>query len=194
MTPFFGGKMTKYIVAILFFLFLSSCTDKQTETDSEERAEDTDKETEDSDFDENYNNFVKCLKDSDCPEPDKEFCDPYGECQCRRGVEKGYIIRYKGRCMNGVERNSFFCNGHSSQFYVDDSLRTMGAIAYAKEKDDVVCRCDVGYYGQHCENRIEYNDELIENGESKLTAPNCKKDDDCSEGMKCSESGYCYCD
>ncbi|HQB10282.1 MAG TPA: hypothetical protein PLW37_10460 [bacterium] len=152
----------------------------------------------DGNVDSDYNSWeasvFKCEKDSDCPEPDKEFCDPYGECQCRRGVEYGYMIRYKGKCMHWSEGIKYFCNNNTTnQFYLNSDVPRQGAVSYTNSKEDVVCRCDVGYYGQHCENRIKYDDILISNGQNFMPEPNCKQDEDCSESMKCSESGYCYC-
>lgn len=185
----------RFISVVAFVLFISiSCNEKSAEKeDSDNYVDDDSIEISDDDSVSELE-FVKCEKDSDCPDPKSEFCDPYGECQCRRGIDHAYMVRYKGKCMKGDEGNEFFCSNSSISFYLDSDVKKQGNVPYLEEKDDVTCRCEIGYYGKHCENKIEYNDKLIVSGELFLPEPNCSKNEDCGEGMICSETGYCACD
>lgn len=175
------------------FLFFS-CNENNSENSDSDVVNNNDS-TEVSDEDSmSESEFVKCEKDSDCPDPEAEFCDPYGECQCRRGMDYAYMVRYQGKCMKGDEGNEFFCNSSSISFYIDADVKQQGTVPYIEEKDDVTCRCEIGYYGKHCENKIDYDDILIVSGELFLPEPNCSKNEDCGDGMKCSDKGYCVCD
>ncbi|MGI6394764.1 MAG: hypothetical protein ACOX2F_08610 [bacterium] len=136
---------------------------------------------------------VECKKDSDCLEPDKEFCDPYGECQCK--VSDNYIIRYKGKCIEGLEGNRLFCGNNSYAFSLKHSVPRKGRVGFASEKTDVICACNPGFYGLNCEYKnLDYSDKFPVGDEYFLPEPNCSKDEECEEGMKCSETGYCYCE
>ena len=200
------------IFLLLFFLSLAfSCNngksienDRDLGTRDESGHPDEDIETEDdlSEKDDADNWWeapvVKCDRDSDCPDPEKEFCDPYGECQCRQA--KGFVIRYKGKCIHGSEGQEKFCNGRSRAFNLRHEVPRKGRIAYTEKIEDVTCLCDSGYYGLNCERANEdhpdYPDRFFEGTTETffLPEPDCEKDEDCSEGMKCSEKGYCYCD
>ena len=190
-------------ILLLFFLsvFVFACEKKENilgndilDTDQSEEQKDND-EIPDEDVEENWHiaPVVKCEKDSDCPDPDKEFCDPYGECQCRRSDD--YVIRYKGKCIHGLEGNDLFCDGNSFAFNLKHSIPRKGSVGFVNEKTEVVCVCNPGHYGLNCEYKnLDYSDKFPVGDEYFLPEPNCKKDEDCSEGMKCSETGFCYCD
>ena len=186
--------MKVFAIMLLGVLLFFSCNENNSENSDSDVVNDNDS-TEVSDEDStSESGFLKCAKDSDCPDPDAEFCDPYGECQCRRGMDYAYMVRYQGKCMKGEDGNEFLCNSSSVSFYIDADVKQQGTIPYIEEKDDVTCRCEIGYYGKHCENRIEYDDELIVSGELFLPESNCSKKEDCDEGMICSEKGYCVCE
>lgn len=193
--------MKKLLFLFFISVFVFACEKKErfldndvSDADQSEEQKDID-EIPDEDVEENWHiaPVVKCEKDSDCPEPDKEFCDPYGECQCRRSDD--YVIRYKGKCIHGLEGNNLFCNGNSSAFKLKHSVPRKGSAGFVNEKTDLVCICNSGYYGLNCEYKnLDYSDKFPVGDEYFLPEPNCKKDEDCSEGMKCSKKGFCYCD
>jgi len=134
---------------------------------------------------------VKCAKDADCPE--NEFCDPYKECQCKRSED--FVVRYKGKCIHGLDGNDIFCNGNSFAFSVRHEIPRKGDIAYTEKIEDLNCMCNRGHYGLNCERlHSDYPDKMPVADEYYLPEPNCKKDEECDEGMKCGETGYCYCD
>ncbi len=146
-------------ILLLFFLsvFVFACEKKENilgndilDTDQSEEQKDND-EIPDEDVEENWHiaPVVKCEKDSDCPDPDKEFCDPYGECQCRRSDD--YVIRYKGKCVHGLEGNDLFCDGNSFAFNLKHSIPRKGSVGFVNEKTEVVCVCNPGHYGLNCE-------------------------------------------
>ncbi|HQN73741.1 MAG TPA: hypothetical protein PLB16_10040 [bacterium] len=193
--------MKKLLFLFFISVFVFACEKKErfldndvSDADQSEEQKDID-EIPDEDVEENWHiaPVVKCEKDSDCPDPDKEFCDPYGECQCRRSDD--YVIRYKGKCIHGLEGNKLFCNGNSSAFKLKHSVPRKGSAGFVNEKTDLVCICNSGYYGLNCEYKnLDYSDKFPVGDEYFLPEPNCKKDEDCSEGMKCSKKGFCYCD
>jgi len=193
--------MKKLLFLFFISVFVFACEKKErfldndvSDADQSEEQKDID-EIPDEDVEENWHiaPVVKCEKDSDCPDPDKEFCDPYGECQCRRSDD--YVIRYKGKCIHGLEGNKLFCNGNSHSFSLKHSVPRKGGIAYTEKIEDVNCLCYTGFYGNNCERKHEnYPDKFPVGDEYFLPEPNCKNDEACGEGMKCSETGFCYCD
>lgn len=193
--------MKKLLFLFFLSIFVFSCEKKENirdedvlDADQSDEQIDND-EVSDEDVENKWYNapVVKCEKDADCPEPDKEFCDPYGECQCRRSDD--YVIRYKGKCIHGLEGDSLFCNGNSHSFNLKNSVPRKGGIAYTEKIEDVNCLCYSGFYGNNCERKHEnYPDIFPVGDEYFLPKPNCEKDEECGEGMKCSETGYCYCD
>lgn len=200
--------LTLFLLFVACFL-LFSCSDSKSgsaETSDSDKLQYNENEGSDSDELEADEESIPdsdlyippvthCEISDDCEE--HEVCNPYGECVCAR--HDGYMLRYKGKCILGVEANKILCSNHSSSFIPRQTTPRRGAIPFVEKSEDIYCLCGFGWAGEACEIPLkEYDDSTTEYVSGKgmmplLPTPDCHADSECPEGTKCGEDGYCYC-